>query len=47
MSDYPEDWQAQGWCCRECAVMSWHAMSPETRSLFVTAEPEHEAEPEA
>jgi len=21
--DYPEDWQEQGWCCRECAVMAW------------------------
>ena len=29
--DYPEDWQEQGWCCRECAVMAWHAMVLELR----------------
>ena len=34
MSDYPEDWQAQGWCCRECAMLAWNSMSPEMRSLF-------------
>lgn len=28
---YPEDWQEQGWCCRECAIMAWYAMSPEVR----------------
>lgn len=33
---YPEDWREQGWCCRECAVMAWNAMSPEMRGLFVT-----------
>jgi hypothetical protein len=32
--DYPEDWQEQGWCCRECAVMAWNSLSPEMRSLF-------------
>jgi hypothetical protein len=21
--EYPEDWEEQGWCCRECAVMAW------------------------
>ena len=25
LGDYPEDWQEQGWCCRECAVMAWYA----------------------
>ncbi len=32
--DYPEDWQSQGWCCRECAESAWYSMSPEMRSLF-------------
>lgn len=35
--DYPEDWREQGWCCRECAAMSWYSMSPEMRSLFLPA----------
>jgi hypothetical protein len=37
MSDdgtYPEDWQEQGWCCRECAVMAWCGMSLELRREF-------------
>ena len=37
MSDdgaYPEDWQEQGWCCRECAVMAWYGMSLELRREF-------------
>jgi hypothetical protein len=33
---YPEDWQEQGWCCRECAAMAWHGMSPELRDDFTT-----------
>ena len=31
---YPEDWQEQGWCCRECAVMAWYGMSLELRREF-------------
>jgi hypothetical protein len=31
---YPEDWREQGWCCRECAVMAWNGMSPESRRYF-------------
>ena len=33
-ADYPEDWQEQGWCCHECALLAWNAMSPEMRGLF-------------
>ncbi len=33
---YPEDWQEHGWCCRECAAMAWHGMSPELRDDFTT-----------
>ena len=32
---YPEDWQEQGWCCRECAVMSWYSIPEHVRSLFL------------
>jgi hypothetical protein len=31
---YPEDWQEQGWCCRECAVTAWNGMSLELRREF-------------
>ena len=31
---YPEDWEEQGWCCRECAVMAWYGMSLELRREF-------------
>ncbi len=31
---YPEDWQEQGWCCRECAVMAWYGMGLELRRQF-------------
>ncbi len=28
---YPEDWQEQGWCCRECALLAWqYNHNPET-----------------
>ena len=30
-ADYPEDWQEQGWCCRECGALAWYSMSPELR----------------
>jgi hypothetical protein len=33
-TDYPEDWQEQGWCCRDCGAMAWYTMSPELRALF-------------
>jgi hypothetical protein len=32
--EYPEDWQEQGWCCRECGAMAWYGMSPELRREF-------------
>lgn len=32
--EYPEDWEEQGWCCRECAVMAWYGMSLELRREF-------------
>lgn len=32
--DYPEDWEEQGWCCRECAVMAWYVMSLDLRREF-------------
>lgn len=44
--DYPEDWEEQGWCCRECAVMAWYGMSLELRREFaaeVTARRHEEA----
>jgi len=31
---YPEDWQEQRWCCRECAVLAWNSMSLELRREF-------------
>ena len=31
---YPEDWQEQGWCCRDCGAMAWYNMSPELRREF-------------
>ena len=40
---YPEDWQEQGWCCRECAVMAWYGMSLELRRKFTPLQPEGEA----
>lgn len=32
--EYPEDWEEQGWCCRECGVMAWYGMSLELRREF-------------
>lgn len=32
--EYPEDWQEQGWCCRECAAVSWYGMSLDLRREF-------------
>ena len=32
--DYPEDWQEQGWCCRECGVMAWYGMGLDLRREF-------------
>ena len=29
--DYPEDWQEQGWCCRDCAAAAWYSMSEDLR----------------
>ena len=32
--EYPEDWQEQGWCCRECAAMAWYSMGLDLRREF-------------
>lgn len=32
--EYPGDWQEQGWCCRECAVMAWYSMGLDLRREF-------------
>ena len=26
--EYPEDWEEQGWCCRECAAIACRYPSP-------------------
>jgi len=36
-ADYPEDWREQGWCCRECAAMSWYSIPADVRSLLLPA----------
>jgi len=28
---YPEDWQEQGWCCRECGLFAWNTLSDEMK----------------
>lgn len=32
--DYPEDWEEQGWCCRDCAVIAWYGDSAELRRMY-------------
>ena len=33
-ADYPEDWREQGWCCRECAAMSWYSIPVDVRRML-------------
>jgi hypothetical protein len=47
LAGFPEDWQEQGWCCRECAVMAWYGMVVALRRELHPARPASPAELEA
>ena len=42
-ADYPEDWQEQGWCCRECAAMSWYSIPGHVRRMLSAGDQERSA----